>query len=177
MLIIEIVVVCLVGLVALLGIVGLLLPRRWRVERSSVMSAPPSSIFPLVNDFERGWKQWNPFVEPGMTITYEGSKEGVGAVSKWLHGREAGRNEITESSPTKGIAFSISMNNGFNMSARIGFETQGPATKVTWSDEGEIGNPFFRIMVVLMKGMIGKKLDQGLSNMKAIVEKAPARVA
>jgi hypothetical protein len=172
MLILGIILGSLVGLVALLGIVGLLLSRKWRVERSIVMEAPPAAILPLINDFVKGWTQWNPFVEPGMKITYEGNASGVGAISKWFRGREEGRMEITESGAT-GIVYSIGMNNGFTMIGRILLEPQGGSTRVTWSDDGEVGNPFFRIMVLLMKGMIGGKLAQGLANMKKVVEKSP----
>src|SRR5438067_1568176 len=115
MLIVEIVVGSLVGLVALVGLVGLCLSRKWRVERSTLVEAGPDAIFPLVNDFERGWKQWNPFAEPGMKIEFAGAPSGVGAVSTWLHGREGGKNEIIESDPAKGVTFRITMNNGFSM--------------------------------------------------------------
>lgn len=176
MFVVTVVVASLVGLVALVGLAGLLLPARWRIERSEVVHADPSAIFPLVNDFERGWKQWNPFVEPGMTIGYEGRPEGVGAVSTWLRGRESGRMEIQESKPSEGVVYSVAMNNGFEMTGRIAFSRHGGTTRVTWSDDGEIRNPFFRFFPLLMKGMIGRKLEEGLRGIKALAEKKPVAV-
>src|SRR5687767_12084861 len=144
MVVVAVVLGSVVGVLVLIGLAGLALPRRWRIERSEVIAAEPAAIFPLVNDFERGWKQWNPFVEAGMTIGYEGAREGVGAVSTWLRGREAGRMEIRESDPFEGVVYDCVLNNGFSMVGRIEFRSEHGGTRVTWSDEGEIANPFFR---------------------------------
>ena len=48
--------VLVVILVIVLAVVAYILtrPSRFRVERSTMMSAPPGRIFPLVNDFQIG---------------------------------------------------------------------------------------------------------------------------
>lgn len=173
MMILGIVAASLFGLVALVGLIGLCLPRHWRVERSIEVDATPSSIFPLVNDFERGWSQWNSFVEPGMALGYDGPSSGVGSISTWKKGGQEGRMEMKESDPATGVVFRITMNNGCDMTGRIGFTRKGKKTIVSWVDDGEQGNPFFRVMVVAMKGYIGKKLEQSLAGIKKLAEKKP----
>ena len=84
--------------------------------------------------------------------------------------------EITESSPQWGVVYAISMNNGFTMTGRIAFAPEGGSTRVTWSDDGEIANPFFRFLPLFMKGMIGGKLEEGLRRIKGLAEKKPVGV-
>jgi hypothetical protein len=47
----------LAALVILLALGGLLLPRRYRVERSAVIKAKPEVVFAQVADL-RPWKNW-----------------------------------------------------------------------------------------------------------------------
>ena len=32
-------------------------PSKWHLERSTIVAAPPGSVFPLVNDFH-AWQRW-----------------------------------------------------------------------------------------------------------------------
>ena len=50
----------LAAVVAAVVIVGLLLPRSVHVERSTVIEAPPSVVFALVNDY-RAFNRWSPW--------------------------------------------------------------------------------------------------------------------
>ena len=47
----------LIALVMFLALIGLLLPRRYRVERSAVIKAKPEVVFAQVADL-RAWKNW-----------------------------------------------------------------------------------------------------------------------
>jgi hypothetical protein len=50
----------LLGVIGVIFVVGMLLPRRWRVERSERIRAAPEAIYPLIANFETGWSRWNP---------------------------------------------------------------------------------------------------------------------
>jgi len=54
----------LVVLVLLLAVAGLLLPRRYRVERSAVIKAQPTVVYAQVADL-KAWKNWGVWVDAG----------------------------------------------------------------------------------------------------------------
>jgi hypothetical protein len=53
------------AVVALLIVVGVLLPRHSRVEVSTLVDAPPATVFALVNDFRRV-DLWSPRTRPSL---------------------------------------------------------------------------------------------------------------
>lgn len=42
-------------------------PNTFRVERSALIGAPPSAIFPYVNDFHL-WNRWSPFEKKVISL-------------------------------------------------------------------------------------------------------------
>ncbi len=54
--------IAVLALVAVLAIVGLVLPSTAHVERSAVISAPQSTVFALVNGYAR-FNEWSPWAE------------------------------------------------------------------------------------------------------------------
>ena len=74
----------LVGLWALLLLVGLVLPGHYRVERSTVVAARPAAVFPLVGDL-KAWRQWGVWFgrDPAMQPNYSPATTEVGAWSQW----------------------------------------------------------------------------------------------
>ncbi|HEX7030680.1 MAG TPA: SRPBCC family protein, partial [Gammaproteobacteria bacterium] len=59
-------------------------PDTFRFERSIVIEAAPSEVFPLVSDF-REWRAWSPWEEldPELKRSYSGAERGKGAVYGW----------------------------------------------------------------------------------------------
>ena len=72
------------ALVAFLIVVGLLLPRHSRVEVSTLVDAPPATVFALVNDFRRV-DLWLPrtATDPNARVAFSGPNRGVGATVTW----------------------------------------------------------------------------------------------
>ena len=90
------------------GVVALaaMQPSAFRVERSTVVKAPPEKVFPLINDL-RAFNSWNPFMkmDPEAKVTYSGAAEGKGAAYAWEGAKTgSGRMEITEAAPSKVLA-------------------------------------------------------------------------
>lgn len=168
----------LVVLVVLLGAMGLLLSRRWSVERSVIVDAAPGAVYPLIANFKLGWTQWSPFgqiEDPTVTFTYSGPDEGRGAVQSW-EGKKLGTGtmEMTEVDPSRGIEYHLSTG-GLALRGRLSLEPAGSSTRVVWSAEGELGtNPFFRYMGLFAGRIVGRSFEKGLAALKRVAEQQPA---
>jgi len=59
-------------LVAVLAVVGMLLPGKAHVERSAVIDAPRATIFAQLNGF-KNFKKWSPWAakDPNARYTYD----------------------------------------------------------------------------------------------------------
>ncbi len=168
----------LVGLIVLLLAVGLVLPRRWHVERSVLIAAPSARIHPYLNDLRRWqeWAVWTKELDPVVRNTYEGPLDGVGAKWSWL-GPKMGRGqmEIVASDPATGLTIDEAIESDeVNARTEFTFTAEGDGTRVTWVDEGTLPpvmGGYFRGMV---ERMLGEHFEQGLGQLKALVEALPA---
>jgi hypothetical protein len=164
-----------VGVVALLFLIGLCLPRQFRVERSTVIAAPREQIHPVINRFREWptWTAWNKERYPDMEVTFAGPEEGIGAKYLWT-GEETGQGEmeITATDPAKGIAYNLAFNDGQMLSTGgLDYAPDAGGTKVTWWAAGDLGwSPVGRYFGLMMDGMMGPDFAQGLANLKARVE-------
>jgi uncharacterized protein YndB with AHSA1/START domain len=171
-------------LVLVLIVVGLVIviasrPSEFRVERTTVVAAPPAAVFAQVNDFHK-WDAWNPWakMDPALKQTYEGAPAGAGAVYTWAGNRQVGEGRMTivESRPNDLIRVRLEFLKPFaNTSlAEFTFKPQGTQTAVTWSMTGT--NNFMAKafhLVMNMDRMIGGQFDKGLADMKSTVEAGP----
>jgi len=151
-------------------------PNTYRVERSTRVKASPEKILSLIKDFHE-WAQWSPYekLDPDMSRTFSGPEQGPGAVYEWNGDGNVGqgRMEILEVTPEKvtiKLDFLRPME-GHN-TAEFTLEPQGDETKVTWLMFGpskfvtKVMSTYFNL-----DGMIGNQFEEGLANMKTVVEK------
>jgi hypothetical protein len=171
-------------LVLVLIVVGLVVviarrPSEFRVERMTVVAAPPAAVFAQVNDFHK-WDAWNPWakMDPALKQTYEGAPAGPGAVYTWAGNRQVGEGRMTiiESRPNDLIRVRLEFLKPFANTclAEFTFKPQGTQTAVTWSMTGT--NNFMAKafhLVMNMDRMIGGQFDKGLADMKSTVEAGP----
>lgn len=150
-----------------------------RVTRSATMAAPPEAAFKVVNDF-RQWDAWSPWskLDPAMTKSLEGPPEGVGAIYRWSGNNEVGEGSttLTESTPSEQIAMKLVFVRPFAGTSDVvfTFEPDGSGTKVTWDMQSK--QPFVgKVMGLFMdcEKMCGDQFNQGLANLKSIVESTP----
>ena len=154
------------------------LPAQYSVVRTVTIDAPPAAIHPSVNTLKEWpkWSAWTTEKYPDMTVTYSGPESGVGAINEFegesLGGH--GKFEITKSHPDEGIDYKLDFDHGSMVSTGgIKYEPEGKGTKVTWSNEGDLGiNPISRWCNAfgLMDRMMGPDLQTGLDNLKKKVE-------
>ena len=151
-------------------------PADFRIERSATMRAPAPAAFAQVNDFQN-WRAWSPWekVDPALKRSYEGPKAGPGAVYAWQGNKDVGegRMTITESRPGELVRIKLEFFKPFaaTNTAEFNFKPAGDNTTVTWTMTGH--NSFLSKAICLfvdMDKMVGGMFDQGLGQMKSLVE-------
>lgn len=173
----------LLGIAILMGLLVIVVatrPAEFRYERSATMNALPSEVFAQVNNFHN-WEAWSPWAkrDPNAKTAYEGPETGEGAKFSWSGNNEvgAGKMIIIESTPDKIVALRLEFLRPMKAinTAEFVFNPVGDQTQVTWSMFGKnsfVGKAFG--MIVDCDKMIGKDFEQGLANLREIVESSPA---
>lgn len=152
-------------------------PDVFRVRRSANIKAPLEKIFPYINDLNR-FSTWSPYEkkDPGMKKSYRGPTAGKGAVMEWDGDKNVGqgRIEIVESSPSSNVTMNLDMLRPFAAHNLVEFtlEPNGDSTRVTWAMQGKV--PYLAKIVhvfVNVDKMVGTDFENGLADLKTIVEK------
>lgn len=166
----------LVAVIALLVIIGMVLPREVAVTRSIVIDAPAEAIFPHINDLEAG-EAWSPWLgrDPEAVLTYGEIAEGEGATMTWSSEHPqvgSGSSEIIEVLENEFIAVALDFGDMGSADATWYLnETDGGATEVTWGFATDMGaGPAGRWMGLMMDRWVGADYQLGLENLKALVE-------
>lgn len=147
------------------------------VTRSATMSAPAENIFNLVNDFHQ-WAGWSPWAKLDLNAKnmFGSTTSGAGATFEWAGNNKVGQGkmEIIESQPFTHIKIRLDFLKPMKATntAEYTFQPQGTQTTVTWSMRGH-NNFIGKAMNIIMncEKMVGGQFEQGLANMRAIVEK------
>jgi hypothetical protein len=160
-------------ILVLFVIIGFSLPKNYTVSRSIVIDATPQQIHKYVNNLKK-WPKWSPFAENDPTLVFNmGDKtSGEGANSSWTSKDSSGSLVITSSSPDKGIKYDLEFLNG-NIKTRREFiyVREGQNTKVIWEMTGSRDTPVLGgYFAAKMDSYFGKDLDNGLKNLKKVVE-------
>ena len=164
----------LLGLFALLLVIGLFLPSTWHVERSVAVAAPPEAIAPLIVDLRQWeqWAAWNNAMDPTMVTDYAGPPSGVGASMTW-RGDEMGQGTmvITKVAPGR-VEYDMSLEEqGTPAHGQFILEAAGGETTVTWIDEGDMG--WFipgRYFIPALESMLGEHFQIGLDRLRPLAE-------
>ncbi len=162
---------------ALVLLVGFLLPAKMEVSKSIRINAPAGYVFEEINDLKRNsnWSYWNSLYEQ-MTVTYGSVSAGLGAVSEW-DGPESGKGKMTivESIPNQSIKMDLDFMDQGTAQAWYTFATAGEETQLTTGFSSDMGlNPIGRIIgAVLVKPEMEKAFDYNLTHLKAIAEAKP----
>ncbi len=153
------------------------LPDTFRVARAISIKAAPDKVFALISDL-RGWSRWSPYEkkDPGMMKRYSGAPNGAGAAFEWQGSQEVGKGrlEITQALPSSKVTMRLHMLAPIEAENDVEFtlETEGDATHVTWSMQGQMPyiSKVFSVFID-MDSMIGTDFETGLASLKSIAEK------
>lgn len=150
-------------------------PDHFRLERSTVIAAPPETIRPLIADF-RAWRDWSPWEakDPAMKRTLSGAEAGVGAIYGWEGNGQVGtgRMEIVEDAPRR-VAIKLDFLRPFEAHNRAEFTLapEAAGTRVTWAMSGP--QPYIAKLMSLvfsMERMVGPDFEAGLAALKRRAE-------
>ncbi len=173
----------LIGIAAIIlvfVVVVALQPSDFRIERTTTIAAPADAVFAQVNDFHK-WEAWSPYdkIDPALKRTYGGAPAGVGAIYEWVGNKNVGEGKatITDSRPNALVQIRLDFLKPFaatNM-AEFSLAPQGGQTAITWSMTGH-NNFMFKAVGLFMNmdKMVGGQFEQGLAQLKTLVESAPA---
>lgn len=173
----------LIGLAAVIVVFVIVVatrPSEFRVTRSATVAATPEAVFTQVNNL-RKWNDWSPWakLDPNAKNTFSGPESGQDAEFHWAGNSEVGEGKmtITESRAPGLVRFHLVFYQPMaaESDTEFTFKADGTNTTVTWMMTGK--NDFIGRAVCLFMNMdqeLGRQFEQGLANLKAIVE-APAK--
>lgn len=169
-----ILVLIILGIGTVLSLMG---PKEFKTSRTAVIKAPVSMVYNNVIDFNN-WEAWSPWASKDTTmVTTVKGAPGVGSSMSWTSAVSgSGNQNLTAAVPNESINTELTFSDweGTNY-ANWQFEEVEEGTKVTWSmDGGEL--PFYiRGFMLVMDGVgnLESDYDEGLANLKTIVEAMP----
>ena len=160
-----------------LVIVTLFLPAKTHVERSIVVNTQPKLVYSYVQDFQK-FNEWSPWarIDPDTQYTYSDPSSGVGARMAWQSEHPdvgSGAQQILAVRIDEYVEMALDFGDMGTANASYELLPDGGATIVTWNFDTDNGfNPIARIFGVMMDGMLGPIYEEGLLNLKKVVETA-----
>jgi uncharacterized protein YndB with AHSA1/START domain len=172
-----------VGLIVLaIGAVvvgGLVAPKEFKSEREIVINKPKAEVFAYLKMLKNQdtWGPWSK-KDPAMKKEFRGTDGTVGFVSAWDSEKGdvgAGEQEIKKIAEGKRIDYELRFKRPFEsiVDAHIITESVGDnQTKVRWGSSGNMPFPLNAMMLVMdIDKEMGKDFEEGLANLKTIMEK------
>ena len=167
------------GIIALALLVALVMPKEYSVEREVTINQPKDSVFTYVKYLKNqdNFSVWAK-IDPNMKKTFTGVDGSVGAISAWESENEnvgIGEQEIKKITEGARIDFELRFKVPFESTASAYMATESISskeTKVKWVFSGNMPYPMNIMLPFMgMDEMLGKDLQQGLDNLKVIMEK------
>lgn len=177
--IIKKIIIGLLGLIALVLLVTLFLPQDYAVEREIIINQPKDSVFNYVKYLKNqdNFSVWST-KDPAMKKTFTGTDGTVGAIAAWDSKDEnvgVGEQEIKKITEGKRIDFELRFKVPFESTDDAYMITEAISpnqTKVKWGFKGKMPYPMNVMLPFMnMEEMLGKDLQDGLNNLKAVLEK------
>ncbi len=164
------------AVVGLLFIVGLILPSKIHVERSTTIAAPKSAVFAVLNSL-REFNKWSPWAkrDPQTTYEFSGPESGVGAHMAWKSKSMGdGTQEIIAVESDQRITVALDFGEMGKATAYYALQPDESGTAVTWGFDEDVGMNFVgRYFGLVMDNMLGKDYEDGLASLKALLETPP----
>lgn len=166
------------ALIVILAIVIAMQPENAHIEKSIVINAPADSIFPQVSNY-RNFSVWSPWtkMDPEVKQSFDEPQASVGSTMTW-DGPKTGKGlmKIEEIEDHQRVKSSMTFG-GYDGKFYSEFILT-PAengTRVTWTYEGPNAGLTGKAMWVIMGSMLSSQYDQGLKDLKELVERKAGR--
>ncbi len=166
----------LLALIALLIVIGFVLPQNQHVERFTNIDATPEEIYPYLNN-PHSFNQWSPWakIDPDMKIVYTGPESGSGSGMSWSSEHpNVGNGSWVITNIVEGESVDMKMDFGEQGGATSSFRLnpEGSTTQLIWSFDTDAGmNPLMRWFGLMMDKWVGSEYEKGLADLKSLIEK------
>ena len=158
---------------------GLMLPKEYSVSRDITITRSKAEVYDYArmlkhqNDYSVWWK-----MDPNQVTTYTGEDGTVGFVAAWkseLDSVGSGEEEIVAMQEGERIEFALRFLEPFESQAKSAMlfsANDSTSTELTWTFDGNMTYPFNVMQLFIsMEDMLGQDIQEGLQNMKVILEK------
>ena len=170
-----IVVYILLGLILALLLGAALMPKTFHIEKSIIVKKPAAETMGYIGNLNH-YSKWNPWQQMDATSknTITGSPMSPGHKYHW-EGKKIGIGELRLlSADDKHIHFDLEFFKPWKSKAKDNwlFEPWGDGneTKITWQNSGELPWPMARLMGPMISKNLNHQFEQGLNNLKKMVE-------
>lgn len=172
------IIIGLVGIILLLLIVAAFTKKDYQVEREIVINKPKTEVFHYIKylknqDHYAKWIQ----LDPQAQKAYQGTDATVGFVSAWdSEHKDVGKGEQTITYIKEGERIDLDLHfikpfEGLAKAYMVTETVSHDQTKVRWGFSSEMKYPMnIMLLFVNFEDLLGKDLDIGLNNLKAILE-------
>jgi hypothetical protein len=177
--IVLIVLLVIIAIVVLALITALFVKKEYAVEKEVVINKPKAEVFNYILQLKNQdnfsvWAQ----IDPAMKKEYKGTDGTVGFVSAWdSENKNAGKGEqeITKISDGNRIDYELRFIKPFKSTSEAYMVTEKYSenqTRVKWGFTGKMNYPMNLMLLFMdMNKMIGRDFENGLKNLKIILEK------
>ena len=168
-----------VAVIAVVAVAAFVSPTDYRVERTVTINKPKSEVFSYIKHL-KNQNEWGPWYkkDPNMTLGSRGTDGTVGYVATWDSKSDevgAGEQEIKRIVDGERLDSELRFMRPFESKsdAYIVTESTGDSqTTVKWGFSGSMPRPLNLMMVMMdMDKAVGKDFEDGLNNLKTIIEK------
>jgi uncharacterized protein YndB with AHSA1/START domain len=167
------------GIIVLALLIALFLPKKYAVEREITINQPKDSVFNYVKYLKNqdSFSVWSS-KDPAMKKTFTGTDGTVGAIAGWDSKDEnvgVGEQEIKKIVEGERIDYELRFKVPVESTAFAFMSTEAISpnqTKVKWAFNGNMPYPMNLMLPFMnMEQMLGKDLQDGLNNLKVVLEK------
>lgn len=176
--ILKVVLWVVVILIAIPLVLALFVKKSYSVEREVTINKPEHEVFDYIRMLKNqdNYSKWST-MDPDMKQNYEGVDGTPGFVSSWdSEKRDVGKGEQTIVNVVEGekIDYELHFIEPFEARAQAYMETEpvtDSSTTVKWGFSSKMNYPMNVMLLFMnMEEMISKDLDEGLGNLKDIME-------
>ncbi|MDX1364003.1 SRPBCC family protein [Arenibacter latericius] len=168
----------LLGIIVLIFLLAVLAPKTYNVSRSIVINSPKNKVFDNIK-YLKNQQEWSPWAnkDPNMENKFTGIDGEVGFVSYWKGNKDVGEGEqeitkVVEDERVEGELRFLKPFKSTSDSYLILSEKGANQTEVVWGFKGKNKFPMSVMMLFMnMDKMVGKDFEEGLRNLKMIMEK------
>lgn len=163
------------GLIILGLIVAAIIPDTMVIERKITIDRPVTQVFTKVADLA-SWQKWNPWtkIDPEAELSFSTPSRGVGANWSW-QGDKIGKGKLTteEIDELRSIRFKLEFEEPISSQATDLWQFNGKdngTTAVTWRNSTYLDYPLGRLSSLYLKPLLEEQFEQGLQDLKQLVE-------